>query len=140
MTPYELMIKTNHNLIKGIQLTDNEKLDIVNLFLAERSTPEQIKRFFKYNNNIDNNGRRMYPVFYIPTYNEGKKLKTIFNQTPITHILSANMYELEILRLLYKFAPKNEIVEKMVYETLKRLKSTCFGICDDGFGECFDTH
>lgn len=63
MIPYELMIKTNHNLIKGIQLTDNEKLDIVNLFLAERSTPEQIKRFFKYNNNIDNNGRRMYPVF-----------------------------------------------------------------------------
>ena len=142
MTAYENMIKINHNLIKGIKLTDIQKSDIVNLFLIERSSSEQAQRFYdrvKYYNNFDNNGRRMYPVFYIPPYNEGNKLKTIFDQTPKTHILSANMYELEILRLLYKFAPKNEIVENMIYETLKRLKTTCFGYCDDGIGECFDT-
>ena len=71
--------------------------------------------------------------------NCGKKLKTIFNQMPKTHILSANMYELEILRLLYLLAPENVDVKVMINETLKRLKTTCFGYQDDGVGECIDT-
>lgn len=48
------------------------------------------------------------------------------------------MYELEILRLLYLFSPENEDVKYMISETLKRLKTTCFGYMDDGLGECFD--
>ncbi len=80
----------------------------------------------------------MYPLFYIPPYNDGKKYKTIFNQMPKTQILSANMYELEILRLLYILAPENEQVKSMVLLTLERLKTTCFGFNDDGLGECFD--
>ena len=51
---------------------------------------------------------------------------------------SANAYELEILRLLFLLAPKNEAVIDMVDATLKRLKTTCFGNADDGVGECFD--
>lgn len=113
MNVYELMIKTNHYHIKGGKLTDKQKSIIVSQLLSARTTPEQAKRFYaalKYANNIDASGRRMYPIFYIPPYNNGKKLKTILNQTPKTHILSANMYELEILRLLYIFATDNKEV------------------------------
>lgn len=142
MTTYDLIIKTNHYLIKGGILTEKQKVTIVNQLLSAQNTPEQAKRFYdgvRYPNNIDKSGRRMYPIYFIPPYNDGKKLKTIFNQTPKTHILSANMYELEILRLLYLLAPENEIVKTMISHTLKRLKTTCFGNRDDGLGECFDT-
>lgn len=142
MTAYELMIKTNHYLIKGGNLSDKQKANIVGQLLSARSTPEQAKRFYtgvKYPNNMDTAGRRMYPIYYIPPYQDGKKLKTILNQTPKTHILSANMYELEILRLLYLFQPENEEIGLMIGETLKRLKTTCFGYQDDGVGECFDS-
>jgi hypothetical protein len=142
MTAYEIMIKSNHYLIKGGKLTEKQKDNIVNQLLSVKNTPEQAKQFYdgvKFPNNIDDRGRKMYPIFYIPPYNDGKKLKTIFNQTPKTHILSANMYELEILRLLYLLEPENADVKVMIIETLKRLKTTCFGYHDDGLGECFDT-
>lgn len=141
MTAYEIMIKTNHYLIKGGQLTENQKANLTNQLLSFNNTIDHIVKIYdgvKLSNNIIDNGRKMYPIFYIPPYNEGKKLKTIFNQTPKTQILSANMYELEILRLLYLFAPENPYVKFMVDETLSRLKSTCFGYQDDGIGECFD--
>jgi len=54
-----------------------------------------------------------------------------------THILSANAYELEIIRLLHLLAPDNPIVQNMVHETLARLKTTCFGYRDCHHGECF---
>ncbi|MDD4495113.1 MAG: hypothetical protein PHV32_12375 [Eubacteriales bacterium] len=142
MTAYELMMKTNHHLIKGGILTDAQKQNIVHQLLAARTTPEQAKRFYigvKFPNNTDHNGCQMYPFFFIPPYNDGMKYKTIFNQTPKTHILSANMYELEILRLLHLFAPDDLEVKLMVDKTLARLKTTCFSNEDDGVGECFDT-
>lgn len=142
MNAHELMVKTNHYLIKGGNLTAPQKANIVRRLLSARSTPEQAERFYrgvKYPGNTDREGRRMYPVFYIPPYNGGKKLKTIYNQTSKTHIFSANMYELEILRLLRLFAPDDSNVRDMVNKTLDRLKTTCFGYWDDGLGECFDT-
>ncbi|MDD4495418.1 MAG: hypothetical protein PHV32_13935 [Eubacteriales bacterium] len=142
MTSHELMGKTNHYLIKGGSLTDTQKANIVNQLLAAQSTSEQAARFYhgvKFPGNFDGDGRRMYPQFYIPPYNDGKKLKTIYNQIPKTHIFSANMYELEILRLLCLLAPENAEVSDMVAQTLERLKTTCFGNADDGVGECFDT-
>jgi len=142
MTAHELMIKTNHYLIKGGILIDSQKDNIVGQLLSAQSKPEQVKRFYigvKFPNNIDGEGRQMYPIFFIPPYNNGKKLKTIYNQTPKTHIFSANMYELEIIRLLYYLAPNNPTVKEMADKTLVRLKTTCFGYCDDGVGECFDT-
>ena len=135
MTSYELMIKTNHYLIKGNVLTDKHRNNIVSQLLSARSSSDQAKRFYmglKYPNNTDKDGRGMYPIFFIPPYNDGKKLKTILYQTPKTHILSANMYELEILRLLYLLDPKNEQINHMVNETIERLKTTCFGYMDDG--------
>jgi len=142
MTTYELLVKTNHYLIKGGKLTQKQKSNIFNQLMSAKNTLEQAKQFYngvKFPNNRDNSGRMIYPIFYIPPYNCGKKLKTIFNQMPKTHILSANMYELEILRLLYLLAPENADVKVMINETLKRLKTTCFGYQDDGLGECFDT-
>jgi hypothetical protein len=142
LTAYELMIKTNYHLIKGGALTDKQKENIVGQFLSARNTPEQTHRFYnglKYPNNIDQEGRQLYPVFYIPPYNGGKKFKSIFGQTPKTHIFSANMYELEILGLLWQLAHDNPTVSNMVDKTLIRLKTTCFGNKDDGLGECFDS-
>ncbi len=142
MNAYELMIKTNHFLVKGGVLTESQKDVIVSRLLSAQTQPEQAKRFYnrvRYPNNIDGKGRQMYPIFFIPPYNNGMKLKTILGQTPKTHIFSANMYEIEIIRLLYLFAPDNVTIRDLVNKTLSRLRSTCFGNCDDGVGECFDT-
>lgn len=142
MTPHELMVKTNHHLIKGSELTESQKTNIVRQFLIAQSDEQTKQSFYRgvrFPNNIDRDGRRMYPIFYIPPHNDGKKLKTIYNQTPKTHILSTNMYELEIIRLLYLCAPNDPVIKDMVQKTLERLKTTCFGNEDDGIGECFDT-
>ncbi len=146
MTAYELMIRTNHYLIQHPSedsLSAAQKRRIVSELLAARSTPEQRKRFYlgvKFPDNRNVQGMRMYPDFHVPPYNDGKKYKTILGQTPKTHILSANMYELEILRLLHRFAPDNYDVRAMTEATLERLYHTCFGNEDDGVGECFDTN
>lgn len=140
MTSYELMIKTNYSLIKGEELSD--KQSIVTQLLDARSTTQQANRFYSgvgFPNNTDNMGRRMYPIFFIPPYNNGKKYRTVTSQMPGTYILSANSYELEIIRLLYILAPENVDVMDMVSQILARLKTTCFGNEDDGVGECFDT-
>ena len=134
MTPHELMTETNHYLIKGEKLNDEQSSKIVKLLLAARSSSRD-----RVSNISETDKRRLYPLFYVPPYNDGKKLKTILGQTPQTQILSANMYELEILRLLYILAPDNREAKNMIDETLKRLKTTCFGYMDDGVGECFDT-
>lgn len=139
MNTYELMIKANHNLIKDRYLSNEQIHGIVSQFLSDKSISEQeLNDISIYIPNKSDKNRRMYPIFYIPPYNDGKKLKTILGQTPKTQILSANMYELEILRLLYIFAPENPDVNNMITQTLERLKTTCFGYMDDGVGECFD--
>jgi len=142
MTLHELMVKTNHYLIKGGQLTDAHKANIVNQFLSGVSSQSAAERFYngvKFPKNTDDCGRQMYPIYFIPPYNDGKKLKTIIGQTPKTHILSANMYEFEILRLLHILAPENPDVKAMISETLKRLKTTCYGKDGCEAGECYDT-
>lgn len=84
MTAYELIIKTNHYLIKGSKLTETQSQDIVHQLMSVRSTPEQAIRFYhgvKYPNNTDGDGRQMYPLFFIPPYNGGKKFmlpKTLY--------------------------------------------------------------
>lgn len=142
MNAYELMIKTNHNLIKGNTFTKTQKVNITKQLLAAKSSSEQLQKFYeemRFFNNCDAIGRRMYPEFFIPPYNNGKKLKTVLNQIPKTHIFSANMYELEILRLLFLFAPNDPEIKIMIDKTIERLKTTTFGNESDGKGECFDT-
>lgn len=124
MTSYDLMIRTNHDLIKGWRPDSAQADAIVSQFLADRSASGQ--------------GGGRYPMFFIPPENGGRKFKTVLGQVPRTQILSANMFELETLRLLNLFAPEDAEVKEMTAKTLDRLRTTCFGYRDDGLGECFD--
>lgn len=133
MTAHDLMIKTDHYLIKGGKLSKEQRAETVSFLLAARDIPA-----VRCTDVPISDKRRMYPLFYIPPQNTGKKLKTILGQTPKTQILSANMYELEVLRILHLLAPDNREVTDMIKDTHKRLKTTCFGYMDDGVGECFD--
>ena len=143
MTPHELMVKTNHYLIKGGELTEPQKANIVGQFLAVRSDERAKQSFYKgvkYPNNVDKNGTgHMYPIYFIPPYNANKKYQTVIPMSPKTHILSANSYELEIIRLLFLFAPDEPTVQDMVKKSLERLKTTCYGYHDCAIGECFHT-
>jgi hypothetical protein len=130
MTTYsvhELMLKTNHHLIKGGELTDAHKKNIVGQLLAARSTPN-VKRWGS-----------MYPLFYIPPDRNKKKYQTVIPMSPKTEILSQNSYELEIIRLLHLFDGQHDDVCHMKEETLKRLKKTCFGYEGCSTGECFES-
>ena len=79
MTPHELMIKTNHILIKEAAippeslLTDPQKANIAGQFLSARSderTKQSLYKGVKYPGNADKNGTgHMYPIYFIPPYN-----------------------------------------------------------------------
>ena len=106
MTVYETMLWANLELIKGTAFPAGERDRITAQLLAgvcDSPTADRFYRSMKLPNNTDANGRRMYPMFYIPPYNDGRKHRTVTCITPKTHILSANAYELEILRLLHIF-------------------------------------
>jgi len=140
MTAYDLMIKTNEYLIQDGTLTEAQQNNIVRQLLCARSGEREKQSFYRgvrYPGNADGNGEgRMYPAYFIPPYNDGRKLQTVVPMSPKTHILSANAYELEIIRLLHLFAPKDAVVQDMVRGTLERLRGTCFGNgCPQG--ECF---
>lgn len=145
MTVHELMVKTNHYLIKGGELTGAQKAKIAGQLLAARSDGRTYQSFIKgvkapeylFGQGQSNDSRVMYPLFFIPPYNDGKKLQTVIPMSPKTHILAANSYELEILRLLCLFAPDAPDVKKMTAKTLARLKTTCFAYQDCHYGECF---
>ena len=143
MTPHELMIKTNHHLIKGGTLTETQNANIVRQFLDAQSderTKQSYYKGVKYPGNADKNGSgHMYPIYFIPPYNNNKKYQTVIPMSPKTHILSANSYELEIIRLLCLLAPEDPIVGDMVNKSLERLKTTCYGYHDCAVGECFHT-
>ena len=143
MTPYELMIKTNRHLIRDGTFTDAQKANNVRQFLDAQSddrTKQTFYRGVRYPGNADKNRTgHMYPIYFIPPYNDNKKYQTVIPMSPKTHILSANSYELEIIRLLYIFASDNPDVQDMVQKTLARLKTTCYGYNDCAVGECFHT-
>ena len=134
MTAYELMIETNRRLIAGEAISEDEKTIIVKQLLSFADTPKKPAQF-----GIEPNNKARAPMFFKYPHNDGKKLKTVLGQTPKTYILSGNMYELEILRLLCLFAPENTVVSYMADHTLKRLKATCFGFHGCYLGECFDS-
>lgn len=143
MTAHELMIKTNHYLIKGGQLTVPQKTNIVRQFLAVRSNEGVKQNFYRGVNSQEylleqsTDDRIMYPLFFIPPYKDGKKMQTVLPMFPKTHILSANSYELEIIRLLYLFTRDDSVIQDMVHRTIKRLKTTCFADRGCHQGECF---
>ena len=145
MTPYEAMVQTNHRIIRygAASVTAAERELLVPLLLSARTTKETAMALYnavRFPGNRDEKGRRIYPEHMIPPYNGGKKYRTVLGQMPGTHILSANGYELEILRLLQLLAPDHPDVRDMNDKTIARLRHACFACEDDGVGECFDTN
>jgi len=128
MTTYELMIKTTHHLIRGGALNDAQKANITRQLHAGRITDGRAKTF---------NNPNWYPKFYIPPYNNGKRLQTVVPMSPKAYIVADNAYEFEMLRLLHLFAPNNDVAY-MIDKTLNRLKKTCFGYEGCHYADCFE--
>lgn len=137
MEKYKILMEINRKEIFGEEIPDSEKEQAVDTFLngiCDREVILQYKKRMRVNVETDN----MYPNYYIPPYNGNRKLRLIQGYLPKTNILYANHYELELIRLLYLFAPDNQVVGEMVQKTLLRLKGSCFGnLCTQG--ECLAT-
>ena len=126
MEKYKILCELNRKEQFGEEITEEEKTAAVSSFLDGRNDSEEIiryKKMMRVNPNVD----CVYPNYYLPPYNEGKKLRLVQGYLPKTNILYANHYEAEIFRLLVKFAPDNETVKDMVYQTLERFGKVCFG-------------
>lgn len=133
---YRVLTEINRKEIFAVEITDGEKQEAVSVLLNGISCMEDIIRYKKRIRVKP--GDNMYPFYYIPPYNDNKKLRLIQGYLPKTNILYANHYELEIIRLLFMFAPGNEKIREMAGNTLNRLKNTCFGdFCAKG--ECLAT-
>jgi len=137
MESYRILIEVSQNEAEGEKYTDKEKQEIVEQLLNGMACKEDVKKYklrMRVNPYTDN----IYPNYFIPPYNENKKLRLADGSLPKTHILYANYFELEILRILFQFAPENEMVQEMITNTLQRLKNTCYGNnCPKG--ECVTT-
>jgi len=137
MESYRILIEVSQNAAEGEKYTDKEKQEIVEQLLNGMACKEDVKKYklrMRVNPYTDN----IYPNYFIPPYNENKKLRLADGSLPKTHILYANYFELEILRILFQFAPENEMVQEMITNTLQRLKNTCYGNnCPKG--ECVTT-
>ena len=137
MKKYKMLCELIRKEQFGEEITDEEKAAAVLTFLAGKNDSKEIIRY-KKRMRVDPNKDRVYPNYYLPPYNEGKKLRLVQGYLPKTNILYANHYEAEILRLLIRYAPDNEAVKDMVYHTLERFGKTCFGdSCTQG--ECITT-
>lgn len=118
MEIYKLLMDTNRKEMAGEEISDREKERAVKLFLNGICDKERILKY-KKSMRVNPETDSMYPNYYVPPYAEGKKLRLVQGYMPKTYILYANHYELEIIRLLYMFAPENEIVKEMA-KTLYR--------------------
>lgn len=137
MYHYQIVMETNRKMVFSEEISATERADIVTTLLTGICPQEDIlnyKRRMRVNAETD----CIYPGYFIPPYNGGRKLRLVQGYLPKTNILYANHYELEILRLLVLFAPENQAVREMVDTSLQRLRNTCFGnSCTQG--ECFAT-
>ncbi|MCQ2152694.1 MAG: hypothetical protein MJY70_06555 [Bacteroidales bacterium] len=134
MSRYALLCELNRKEQFGEAVTDSEKAEAVERFLAGVRPPEEI-RAYRRRMRVEPDTDRMYPDFFLPPENGGKKLRLAQGYLPKTAILYANAYEAEILRLLVRYAPENPAVREPVERTLDRFEHTCFGnSCEKG--EC----
>lgn len=131
---YKVLTEINKKEIFAEEISDIEKQETVSTLLNGIACDEDVIRY-KKSMRMNPDTDSLYPNYYIPPYNSNKKLRLIQGYLPKTKILYANHYELEIIRLLFMFAPENEKISEMVKNTLHRLKNTCFGnSCTQG--EC----
>lgn len=126
MSNYYLLMELNRRIIVNADISFSEKQEAVSVLLDGVACLDDIVKYknrMRVNPDTDN----IYPNFYIPPYNKNKKLRLVQGYLPKTHILYANHYELEILRLLYLLEPENDTINEMIENTLNRVKDTCFG-------------
>lgn len=134
MLRYKAMCDANHAIIRGDWVSTEQKRSTVSLLLEGAAVHSAAERF-RDGVKAEGKTRALYPDFYLPPYNNGKRLRILTGQLPQTHIFAANHYELEILRLLLLWDGGNPRVQAMAQETLARLEKTCFGhFCPTG--EC----
>lgn len=134
MKKYEILMELNRKAIFFEEISDTEKAKAASVFLNGICGREEILKY-KSRMRVNPETDSIYPNYYIPPYYGNKKLRLIQGYLPKTNILYANHYELEIIRLLFLFAPGNEKVNELVEKTLQRLQNTCFGnSCTQG--EC----
>ena len=126
MENYKIIMDVTRREAEGEEFTDKEKQEIVILLLEGTVCKEDIKKY-KLRMRVNPYTDTIYPNYFIPPYNENKKLPMPNGKMPKTHILYANHYELEILRILFMFASENETVQVMIKNTLHRLQNTCYG-------------
>ena len=99
MKKYKMLCELIRKEQFGEEITDEEKAAAVLIFLAGKNDLKEIIRY-KKRMRVDPNKDRVYPNYYLPPYNAGKKLRLVQGYLPKTNILYANHYEAEILRLL----------------------------------------
>lgn len=134
MERYHIMNDLNRGMIMGENIGSNKQKMALEYLINHKNMQQEVLSFHK-GMKVKETLSPMYPYFYIPSFNNGKKLRLITGYRPKTYLLTANHYELEILRLLALFNNNNETVKRMVQETIKRLQNTCFGnYCTQG--EC----
>lgn len=131
MNPHELLCKTNWELIKGKCFSNEQKARIAATLLSSANQEDACTV------TLDDRSA-MYPLFFVPPRNNGRRLLTINGVMPKTQILSTNHYELEILRLLALWQADDNAVQRMLNKTRERLSMACYGnFCSTG--ECFET-
>lgn len=134
MELYQLLMEMNRKEVFGEEISEMEKEQAVSVFLSDMRSPEEIQSY-KRRMRAHGEASFLYPDYYIPPYDGAGKYRLVQGYLPKTNLLYANHYELEVLRLLSKFAPERETVAEMIESTLERLKHTCFGTsCTQG--EC----
>ncbi len=131
---YRVLAELNRKEIFAEEIPESEKQEAVSALLSGGACGEDVVRY-KKRMRVNPATDKLYPDCYIPPYHGNKKLRLLCGYLPKTNLLYANHYELEIIRLLFLFAPENEKVVAMVKHTRDRLKNTCFGSsCTQG--EC----
>ncbi|MBQ8632897.1 MAG: helix-turn-helix transcriptional regulator [Lachnospiraceae bacterium] len=138
MDNYRILMEVSRKVTLGEKnITEEEKQEIVEVLLNGVACKDDVKKY-KLRMRVNPFTDTTYPNYFIPPYNGNKKLRLADGSLPKTHILYANYFELEILRILFQFAPENEMVQEMITNTLQRLKNTCYGNnCPKG--ECVAT-
>ena len=127
MDNYRILMEVSHKEILGANsIAEEEKQKIVEVLLNGVACKDDVKKY-KLRMRVNPFTDTTYPNYFIPPYNGNKKLRLADGSLPKTHILYANYFELEILRILFQFAPDNETVQEMITSTLQRLKNTCYG-------------
>lgn len=127
MNNYKILMEVNRKVDLGENsIIEEEKQKIAELLLDGIACKDDVKKY-KLRMRVNPYTDTTYPNYFIPPYNGNKKLRLADGSLPKTHILYANYFELEILRILFQFAPENEMVQEMITNTLQRLKNTCYG-------------